>query len=279
MLVGHKDKVQIFKHLLRRGALSHGYIFFGEDQVGKKTFALAFANLLERGKFEAPEGILSEAKEILPEAGSIGIDAMREAKRFLFEKPILSEYRILIVDNAHKLTSQAQNAILKISEEPPSSSLIIVISPTLDVLLPTLKSRLQKVYFPRVEESEIAKLLVERGVGAAEASKMAKAALGRPGRAIDALENEDFKRFSKMVGGFIRNRSGRKEMLQSLVEENDDSPGKDLIDAFVDHMIAELALHPQKYEKTLGALCDRLTKMADFTTNRRLQLEAALWDL
>ena len=279
MLAGHKEKTKIFKELYINDTLSHGYIFFGEEQVGKKSFALAFANFLERDKFESPEGLLSEAKLISPEEGSIGIDTVKEAKRFLAQKPILSKRRVLIIDDAHKLTPQAQNAILKVSEEPPQSSLIIVISPTLDSLLPTLTSRLQRIYFPRIKTEEIAKLLETMGVEITEATKVAKASLGRPGRAIDAIGNVEFKRFDKLVKGFIKDRSARKDILQSLIKENDDVKDRDLIDVFVNHIMAQLALDPLKNKEVLGMLCDRFTKMNDFTTNRRLQLETALWNL
>ncbi|MCR4261230.1 MAG: DNA polymerase III subunit [Candidatus Colwellbacteria bacterium] len=279
MLVGHDEKRKIFEELAKSDVLSHGYIFFGEEQVGKKTFALSFANFLEKGRFETPEGILSEAKLISPEEGSIGIDTVKEAKHFLSQKPISSKRRVLIVNDAHKLTSQAQNAILKISEEPPQSSLIIVISPTLDSLLSTLTSRLQRVYFSRIETKEIAKLMKDNGVTALEAEKIAQSALGRPGRAMDALQDPEFKRFSKLVKEFIKDRLARKDILQSLIKENDDVPDRDLIDIFVSHIMAELALDPMKNEKVLSALCDRFSKMNDFTTNRRLQLETALWNL
>ncbi len=279
MLAGHKEKIKIFQELFKSGILSHGYIFFGEEQVGKRSFALAFANFLEKNEFETPQEILFETKLISPEEGSIGIDTVKEAKRFLAQKPILSKRRVLIIDDAHKLTPQAQNAILKISEEPPQSSLIIVISPTLDSLLPTLTSRLQRVYFSRVGTEEIIKLLKDKGVEIAEATKIAGTALGRPGRAIDTLENPEFKRFNRLVKDFIKDRFGRKDILQSLIKENDDVPGRNLIDIFVGHIMAELALDPLKNEKTLSMLCDRFAKMNDFTTNKRLQLETALWNL
>ncbi len=279
MFVGHSDKVKIFKELFNSDFLSHGYVFFGEEQVGKKHFALAFANFLEKDKFESPEGVLSEAKLILPDNGSIGIDAIKEGKRFLNQKPILSKRRVLIIDDGHKLTPQAQNAILKISEEPPQSSLIIIVSPTLDSLLPTLTSRLQRIYFPRVKTEEIIKLLESVGTSRTEAIKIAKLALGRPGRAMDAMGDDEFKRFYKLVGEFIKNRSARKDILQALIKESDDLENRDLIDTFVSHIMAELALDPLKNQEVLSELCDRFTKMSDFTTNRRLQLEAALWNL
>ncbi|MDP3953469.1 MAG: hypothetical protein Q8P99_01450 [bacterium] len=280
MLIGHKDKEKIFKELFRKDSLSHGYLFFGEEQIGKKTFALALANFIEKGEFNEPLEVLSESRLVAPVEGSIGIDEMRDAKRFLFQKPALSSKRILIVDDSHKLTTDAQSAILKLTEEPPPSGLVILISPTLDSLLPTLGSRLQRVYFPRVSTKEIEGLLKEKtDLGMGEVSRIAGLALGRPGRAISLLEDPLFKRFEKMAKAFVENRSGRGETLRSLMKENDETEGLDLIDVFVSHIMAELATEPLRYKETLRALCDRYSKMSDFSTNRRLQLETALWNL
>ncbi len=280
MLVGHKDKQEIFAKLFKSGGLSHGYIFFGEDQVGKKTFALALANLIEKGEFVPPVGILSEHTLIGLSGSSIGIDQMRDAKHFIFQKPSLASKRTLIVDDAHKLTVDAQNAILKLTEEPPESGLIILVTPTLDSLLPTLQSRLQRVYFPRVPTKEIEAFLKKaRGLDAKEAARVAKLSLGRPGRAASLLEDPLFKRFSKMAKDFISKPSLRKDTIKALLKENDDVEDMDLIDIFVSHIMAELALQPVENQVTLGTLCDRFTKMSDFSTNRRLQLETALWNL
>ncbi|MEX2054321.1 MAG: hypothetical protein WD883_02165 [Candidatus Colwellbacteria bacterium] len=280
MLVGHDDKEKIFKDLFNKGNLSHGYLFFGEDQVGKKTFSLALANFIEKGEFTKPLTVLSETRLVTLTQNSIGIDEMREAKQFLSQRPALSPRRILIVDDAHKLTPDAQDAILKLTEEPPESSLIILISPTLDALSSTLGSRLQRIYFPRVGTKEIEALLKKTSpLKADEITRIAKLALGRPGRAISLLEDPLFKRFEKMAKAFVKNKSGRKDTIKSIIEENDEIEGVDLIDVFVSHIMAELATEPLKYDEPLKALCDRYTKMSDFSTNRRLQLETALWNL
>ncbi len=116
MLSGHDNLIKPFKRLVKEDKLSHSYIFFGESQVGKATFAKYLANFLEFGEFEEHKSILTESFIITPTAkegdASIGIDAVRDIKQFLYSKPVCSERRIVIIDDADKLTSQAQNAIL-----------------------------------------------------------------------------------------------------------------------------------------------------------------------
>jgi len=217
MLVGHRDKEKIFKRLIKEDSLAHGYLFFGEEQVGKRTFALSLANLIEKGEFAKPEGVLSECMVVSPAGTSIGIGEMRQAKQFLSQKPILSPKRIVVIDDAHKLTTDAQNAILKITEEPPQNSLIILVSPSLDALLGTLGSRLQRIYFPRVSSKEMEAFLKDEAkLSAAEVTKVVRLALGRPGRALSLLEDPLFKRFEKIAHDFIKSPSGRKETIKSL---------------------------------------------------------------
>ena len=113
MLVSHQHLIKNFKVLVARGKLAHGYIFFGESRVGKFYFAKHLANLLENNTFEITSRVLQDA--LVLESAS-GIDAMRDLKNFLWQKPIISSKRTIIIDNADRLTPEAQNAILKITE-------------------------------------------------------------------------------------------------------------------------------------------------------------------
>ncbi|MBI5079441.1 hypothetical protein HZB06_02100 [Candidatus Wolfebacteria bacterium] len=144
-----------FKKLAKNGGLSHAYLFFGEEENDKGFFfAQSLANFLENGVFEPPKFLLRETLMILPDnsvepgkKNSMGIDAVREIKHFLWQKPIASSYRAAIVKNADVLTPEAQHAVLKIVEEPPENSLLIFIVKNQENLLPTLASRFQKIYF------------------------------------------------------------------------------------------------------------------------------------
>ncbi len=148
-----------FKNLISKDRLSHAYLFFGGDAGSERekfSFAESLANFLENGIFEKPKKILTETLLIeKDEEGKIGIDAVRNIKHFLYQKPVASRYRTLIIGGADLLTQEAKNAILKIVEEPPESALIIFIVSQEDNLSPVLKSRLQRIYFaPKTDSSK-----------------------------------------------------------------------------------------------------------------------------
>ena len=129
MIIGHKKNIEILVDLADMDRLAHGYIFFGLSGVGKCRVARALGYYLERGAWpddktdwDGHPPTLTETTIIdSGESTSIGIDAVREIKNYLWQKPIASKCRTIIIDDADRLTREAQNALLKISEEPPSS--------------------------------------------------------------------------------------------------------------------------------------------------------------
>ncbi len=129
--------------------LSHAFLLFGGDREEKFIFAKSFANFLEKGAFENPTSPLSEVLfvEKPEDKDEIGIDLVRQIRNFLFRPPSLSSKRVVIIRETEKLTDYAQNAILKITEEPPKSALMFFIADTEHGIIPTLSSRLQKIYF------------------------------------------------------------------------------------------------------------------------------------
>jgi DNA polymerase-3 subunit delta' len=138
-----------FKKLASENRLSHAYLFHGEKQAEIFLFVQSLANFLENGNFGKPKKLLKEILVVSPdEKNIIGIDAVKQLKNFLWQKPVNSSRRLAVVNGAQNLTPQAQHAALKIVEEPPQSALIIFIAATVEDLLPTLNSRLQKIYFP-----------------------------------------------------------------------------------------------------------------------------------
>jgi len=151
-MINYRELTDDFKRLVKENKLSHAYLFFGGDKKThqeKFIFAQSLANFLENGIFEESEGLLRETLVISPdEKGTIGIDSIRQIKYFLWQKPNSSLKRLTIINEAENLTPEAQNAALKIVEEPSESGLIIFIAKTSENLLETLTSRLQKVYFP-----------------------------------------------------------------------------------------------------------------------------------
>lgn len=140
------DYSEIFSRLTKIGRLPHGFIFHGASGDSEKN-ALMLACFLETGKFSLSDTSLNDFRSFSSTSG-IGIEDVRQLKDFLFLRPVFSSRRTAFISRADRLTREAQNALLKISEDYPPSALIILSVPSRDSLLPTLRSRFQSVFFP-----------------------------------------------------------------------------------------------------------------------------------
>jgi|GEM_PF-992095 len=212
MLVGHDRVVNFLKKVLRMKAGIHGFLFFGPDQVGKRTFALAFAKGLlcdvsEFGgcgacrnckEFETLQGSHRDLFVATPnEEEPYGINQVsRQIKTFLSSRPQLSEKQVVIIDQADELTDEAQNALLKIFEEPPLDAVLILVSSKPSRIFETIRSRVVSVAFRLVNQKEMTAFVSAKAKRAthspsdaearktdAEVRKIVKLSLGRPGRA------------------------------------------------------------------------------------------------
>lgn len=189
MVIGHEQLWVSFEKLVRADALGHAYLFFGDVEIGKASFALRLARLIEKGAGEDSAEPLSDTAVFAPnEKGTIGIDEVRALKRFLWQTPFHSSKRVAIVDGAHALTPEAQGAMLKIVEEPPVHGLLIVIAHDPQVLSAPLLSRCEKIYFSRMSKKALAKFLVkEKALTEKRAEEIATKSYGRVGRALKLL--------------------------------------------------------------------------------------------
>lgn len=265
MLIGHEKLTETFKHLAQGDRLSHGYLFFGEPNIGKFSFAMGLAAYLETGEFREPSRPLGETTVIRPDdEGTIGISSIREAKYFLTQKPVYSSRRVIIIDEAEKLTLQAQHAILIMAEEPPPTGLIILVVSNQEALLPTIQSRLQKIYFPRVSSGLISTFLIKQfKISQREAAEISKISFGRPGRAIKIANSKSQ----------IAKKKNKKELIEAMTESNE------AMQENFTELIAELAKDPVQNYAELKSILNRLRLISQFNTNKRLQLESALWNI
>lgn len=135
-----------FKRLIKNEKLSHGYLLYGHTGINERVDCVnCLANFFENAKWEKAEQILFDYK-FIDAALDGGIDLVRESTQFLWQKPIKSQRRMLVIDNADELTLPAQNAILKIAEEPPEHALIFLLLKSPDAILPAVVSRFQRVF-------------------------------------------------------------------------------------------------------------------------------------
>lgn len=276
-MIGHSKIIEDLKALHERATLGHGYIFFGPSMVGKRTAAVAFANFLESGDFNEPTGTLSDLM-IIDSHGksSIGIDAVREIKNFLWQKPNVSPRRTLIIDDAHLLTKEAQNALLKITEEPPASSLLILVTPDIESIMPTILSRLPKIYFGSVYQKEIERWLASATKGNAKTGtgEAAEKSFGKPGLAWRLLHDQEFQKDITLAEKLLKTpATTRRDLIKKIIEPEDFDFRK-----FLDAVIMVLAW--QKSSKTKATFWHKALGLYDretnFSLNPRLQLENLL---
>ncbi|MDP3948556.1 MAG: hypothetical protein Q8Q17_01250 [bacterium] len=276
MLIGHEKLIKDFKKLAEAGTLANGYLFFGQPRVGKKLFAVCLANFLETGKLLEPEKVLTDFLLIKPdEQGTIGIDQMRRLRNFLWQKPFASSRRTAVIDDSEAMTGEAQNAILKIAEEPPESSLLILIASDYERLWPTLQSRMQRIYFAPVAKTLINKWLKEElKCKTDDAGNFAEASFGQPGLALMLASDENFKLLRQSAEKFLKSGFWERRNVIKTILENE----KFNLSSFLEALLIFLS-----NDVVSGKNADLWHKISalrrdseSYNINPRLQLEALL---
>jgi hypothetical protein len=179
---------------------SGAYIFHGGDSHGKATAAKELADVLN--KDAASVSYLTVVT--LEDKASIGIEQIRRLQANLALRAYSSSgQRIILIDGAQRLTVEAQNALLKLMEEPPAATIIILTVTDPERLLPTVRSRSQNVYFPPLAQEVIAAYLSEHdgvpGPLAAELASLSNGAIGLARRlAADETELETYRRLDSL---------------------------------------------------------------------------------
>ena len=187
----------------RRGNVSHSYIFEGMKGIGKFTAARIFANAVHCTGEVKPCGECPDCKKhaalthpdliVVGESGQIKVEDIRSMNEELYIKPALSEKKIFIIKNADNMNQDAQNALLKSFEEPPGYAVIILLSENVKMLLPTIRSRGNKVVFEPFEEGVIKDYILRQyPLKRDSADFIALYSGGVIGKALDLCEDEKF---------------------------------------------------------------------------------------
>ena len=207
-IVGHGQIKEHFQNAAAIEKVSHAYILSGEAGMGKKTLANAFAMTLlceEEGKepcmhCHACKQVLSGNHPDLiyvthEKTASMGVDDIREQiNDTIMVRPYSSQYKIYIVDEAQKMTVQAQNALLKTIEEPPAYAVIMLLTTNPDAFLQTILSRCVQLKLKPLKDSVVKGYLEDKlQVKDVQAEIYSAFARGNLGKAIHLAQSEDFK--------------------------------------------------------------------------------------
>ncbi len=202
VLNGHRATWQRLCDALAGNCLAHALLFTGPPGIGKwltaRWLAVQVACVGNRpapcgdcpGCLQAKAGTHPDLLLVglLPGKREIGVDQARHLKRFVQMHAVAAQRKTAIIDDAERLSVAAQNALLKTLEEPPGQALVILVTAGLGALLPTVRSRCQRIVFQPLAPGEVCKVLEQSGLDREEARMLAARAEGSPGRAFSLRE-------------------------------------------------------------------------------------------
>lgn len=213
---GQVNAVAFLEAVLKGGRVAHSYIFSGPAGVGKMTAAIWFAAgiLCEQPQDDVPCGVCSACRKIAkgsypylriisPEKNTIKISQIREINDFLKYKVEESVYRFIIIDEAHSMTPEAANSLLKILEEPPVRTTFILLVDYISKVFPTIISRCQVVNFTTLSRKTISEILLEKGFKEESIPAVLPVAQGSAGRALELSEDEALKENREKIISFL----------------------------------------------------------------------------
>jgi DNA polymerase-3 subunit gamma/tau len=166
-IVGQQHVTRTLVNAIESNRVAHAYIFSGVRGVGKTTVARILAKALNcaKGSTAEPDGTCDSCREItagtsldvleIDAASNRGIDQIRELREMVRYAPAASRYKVVILDEAHQLTDEASNALLKTLEEPPERVVFILATTRSEDLVETIKSRAQLFQFRSLTFQEI----------------------------------------------------------------------------------------------------------------------------
>ena len=240
-LTGNERVKNLLRRMLQAGRCPGAMLFAGEDGIGKKLFALELARALNCRAPQGLEGCGScpacvrtarfnypqsndpdDLKQIIwtdhPDVGMVvapkrvlRVDQMRLIEREANFRPYEGNARVFLIEDADKLNEESSNELLKLLEEPPHTSHIILLTSRPAMLLPTIRSRCQMIRFSPLTAAEIEKHLLQNKIASAnEARIRARIARGSLGRAI-----------ADEFDAYVEQRGAMLDVLKALAVSDD----------------------------------------------------------
>lgn len=254
MLRGHDSIAQNFRQALARGRLASTFLFVGPAGIGKRTFALQLTQglLCDRvpeqqlapcGQCPSCHQVLAGShpdvevvskpadKNFIPVELLIGDKEHRMRQGLLYNisnKPYSGRRKVAILDDADYLNKEGANCLLKTLEEPPPKSILILLGTSEQRQLPTIRSRCQIVRFQPLAESDVAELLLERGLCSDPA--LAKRAAAHSGGSLQLGQlwcDERMSEFRGQLLGILRRSEIDAPAAAKLIGQFTDEAGKE----------------------------------------------------
>jgi DNA polymerase-3 subunit delta' len=231
-ILGQERAIRFLRQIMKKKRIPNAMLFTGIDGIGKQTTARSFGmalNCTDPHGAEACMACASCAKVLSgahpdvivvePDGTFIKIDQVRAVSRQLRFAPLEGRWRLVIVNDAHVMNLEAGNAILKMLEEPPEGTVIILTATQTTGLLPTIVSRCQQIAFRPIPHETVAGVLMEKqGVDRETAETLALCSKGSLGKALSVDAEKWTAWRSGLLGQIASLSPGAVQPILSLAE-------------------------------------------------------------
>jgi DNA polymerase-3 subunit delta' len=295
-IVGQDHAVALLVRAVASGRLAHACLFDGPDSVGKRSAALGlgFALCCQQapgqgcGRCDACRRIgAGQHPDVLsfsPATQQYVVDQAREIVAIASTRPHEAPVRVLIVDQADRLNPSSANCLLKTLEEPFPGNHLLLVTSAPDRLLPTIRSRTQRVRFVALSSAALTEIAVRRGASPAEAETAVALAAGQAARLVQTLETEAESTLWATVDSLRKAAAGKgiAPIFDAAAEFSDKESRQDLPQAL--SLLARLyrdALVTSAGSGDLALLRDRATDLEKLATRARRErdLRTIRWAL
>ena len=230
---GQDRAINILQGYIQHLTLRGSYLFTGQEGIGKKLVAKTLAKAVncENGTSDSCDKCPSCVKidksqhpdvHIIQEDNAqIKIDAIRQMQREINLRPYEARFKVFIIDNAHNLTAEAANSLLKMLEEPPANTIIILISDKPTLLFKTIISRCKILKFSSLPRMSLERILKQDyALDSHAAHFLAYFSEGRIGRALKLKDTQILREKNRIIDNFSISRKPRLEDLP--IQEKED---------------------------------------------------------
>lgn len=204
-IIGQRIIVESLRNAVKNNMITNGYIFSGPEGCGKKLLAYIFAMALNcsgeashrpcgscSSCIRTSSGNHPNLEIVKPTGQSIKIKQIRQIISDAAKKPFESGHKIIIIENAEKMTTDAQDAFLKTLEEPPENTVFLLLAENLNILLPTIVSRCQIYQFKPVDMEEMKDFIeVRYDYASMDVEAAVRLSNGLVGKALEFLKDKE----------------------------------------------------------------------------------------
>ncbi len=217
-IIGHERPKRFLRFLVEHGNIPHAFLFCGQEGIGKKKTAFEFTRhlfcqagtgcgkcrpciKLDRGSH--PDLV------VIQNEGSIGIDDSRMITKEITERPFESDKRVIIIDNAETMTTEAANALLKTLEEPPPYNHFFIITSSEREIPMTIRSRCTRLAFSPLSRVQLQEYFADRaGIDPNRAQLLSSISFGSIGSGLFWLDDGNFSLRTKLAQALCGQKKG-----------------------------------------------------------------------